>query len=346
MQSIKQSLRAGIGILVTVVFIYLAFRKVDLGQMAHSFRSANYWYLLPALLILFLSHYLRALRWRYFLNPVKRLDTGSLFSSLMVGYAANVVMPAHLGELIRAHTLSRKRPVSMGCAFATIVVERIIDVFALLILLALCMMIYPFPSWVVASGYVMLGGAVLLFAVLILSRRYEVRTLSALRLFMKPLPTTFTDKVVSWAGRFLSGIVSLEHRLDYLVVGALSVAIWVCYALTFHISLYAFDFVELYSLAWYVSLILLVITTISVVVPSSPGYIGAFHYLCKLALGLFGVPASPALSYATVAHAVCFLPVFVVGLVLANYQGMSVRKVEARIKAAEASCEVGAPKAL
>jgi uncharacterized protein (TIRG00374 family) len=345
MQSIKQSLRTGIGILISVVFIFLAFRKVDLSQMVSSFRSADYWYLLPTLSILFLSHYLRALRWRYFLDPVMRLDTGSLFSSLMVGYAANVVMPAHLGELVRAHMLSRKRPVSMGCAFATIVVERIIDVFALLILLALSMMIHPFPSWVVASGYVMLGGAVLLFAALILSRKHEVRTLSALRFFVKPLPARFTERVVSWTGRFLSGIVPLKRRLDYPLVGVLSVAIWVCYGLTFHLSLYAFDFVEEYNLVWYVALVLLVITTISVVVPSSPGYVGTFHYLCQLALGLFGVPAAPALSYATVAHAVCFLPVFVVGLALANYQGMSVRKVEVAVGAAQAACEVAAQKA-
>jgi uncharacterized protein (TIRG00374 family) len=343
MQFLKQSLRTGTGLALSVFFIYLAFRKVDFSQMAESFGSANYWYLFPTLLILFLSHYLRALRWRYFLDPVVRLDTGSLFSSLMVGYAANVVMPAHLGEFVRAHMLSRKRPVSMGCAFATIVVERIIDVFALLVLLALLMMIHPFPSWVVLSGYVMLGAAVLLFASLILSRKYEARTLSALRFLMKPLPGGFTERVVSWAGRFLSGIVPLKRRLDYPVVGLLSVAIWACYGLTFHLSLYAFDFVRVYNLAWYVALVLLVITTISVVVPSSPGYVGAFHYLCQLALGLFGVPAATALSYATVAHGVCFVPVFVVGLVLANCEGMSVRRVEAPVGAAEAACEVKAP---
>ncbi len=337
MQYIRRNLRTGIGIVISAVFIYLAFRKVDFSQMAHSLRSANYWYLLPTLLILFLSHYLRALRWRYFLDPVVRLDTGSLFSSLMVGYAANVVMPAHLGELVRAHTLSRKRDVSMGCAFATIVVERIIDVFALLILLAFSMMIHPFPSWVVTSGYVMLGGAVLLFAALILSRKYEVRTLSALRFVTKPFPVTFRERIVSCTARFLRGIVPLKRGPDYAVVSALSIAIWACYALTYHLSLYAFDFVKVYNLVWYVAVVLLVITTISVVVPSSPGYVGTFHYLCQLALGLFGVPSAPALSYAAVAHAVCFLPVFVVGLTLANYEGMSVRRVEAPIEAASDS---------
>ena len=345
MKLIKQSLRTGIGILISAVFIYLAFRKVDLSRMLHSFRSANYWYLVPILFILFASHYLRSLRWRYFLDPVMRLRTGSLFAALMVGYAANMVMPAHLGEIVRAHMLSRKRPISMGCAFATIVVERIIDVFALLILLAFSMMIHPFPKWVVASGYVMLGGAVFLFAALIFSKKNEQKTLKAVRFIMKPLPPRFSERAALGGSLFLSGIAPLRRRMDYPVVGVLSVAIWVCYGLTFHLCLYAFNLVEAYNLVWYVALVLLVITTISVVVPSSPGYVGTFHYLCQLGLGLFGVPAAPALSYAAVAHAVCFLPVFFVGLVLANYEGMSMRRPEVPAGEIAPVCEVVAQKA-
>jgi hypothetical protein len=80
----------------------------------------------------------------------------------------------------------------------------------------------------------------------------------------------------------------------------------------------------IHSIAWYVSLILLVITCVAVIVPSSPGYIGPYHYLCQITLAMFSVPAGPALSYATVVHAITFLPVLLVGLVLANYEGMSV----------------------
>jgi glycosyltransferase 2 family protein len=332
MQSMRKNLGTGVAILVSAVFIYLAFREVDFGRMLQSFGSVNYWYLVPTFFILFASHYLRALRWRYFLDPIVRLDTGSLFTALMVGYAANVVMPAHLGEIVRAQVLSRKRPISMACAFATIVIERIIDLFSLLILLALFMMIHPFPQWVVTSGYVMLGIAVFLFSALIVCRRYEQETLNALRFILKPMPQRFSDWVSLRVMLFLDGIVPLKRWMDYPLTGVLSVAIWSCYGLTFHFCLYAFNFVEVYNLDWYVALVLLVITTISVVVPSSPGYLGTFHYLCQLSLGLFGVPASPALSYATVVHAVCFLPVFFAGLALANYEHMSVRAPKASLQ--------------
>lgn len=101
------------------------------------------------------------------------------------------------------------------------------------------------------------------------------------------------------------------------------------HGLTFHSCLYAFDFVAIYDIAWHAALVLLVIMTISVVVPSSPGYVGTFHYFSQLSLGLFGVPSEPALSYATLTHAACVLTVFVVGLVLANVEGVSLRRVQA-----------------
>ena len=86
----------------------MAFRKVDFQQMWQALDSANYWYLLPAILVMLFSHYLRAIRWRYLLDSISRLDVGTLFSSLMIGYAANIVLPAHLGELLRAYVLSKK----------------------------------------------------------------------------------------------------------------------------------------------------------------------------------------------------------------------------------------------
>ena len=125
----KYKVRLTIGIFIGILFLYVAFRSVDVHKMWQALKTAHYWYLLPAVGTAFFSHYLRAFRWRYLLDPIRRLDTGALFSSLMIGYAANTVVPAHLGEFLRAFVLSKKRRVAMSSVFATIVVERIIDVF-------------------------------------------------------------------------------------------------------------------------------------------------------------------------------------------------------------------------
>jgi len=69
--------------------------------------------------------------------------------------------------------------------------------------------------------------------------------------------------------------------------------------------------------------------TISVVIPSTPGYVGTYHYLCQVALAMFAVPASEALSFAVVAHAISVMPVMLLGLVCANVEGVSIYRTAA-----------------
>jgi glycosyltransferase 2 family protein len=313
-----------IGLLISLVFLFLAFRKVDFSQMWMSLRTANYLYLVPTLATIFLSHFLRAFRWRYLLDPIRRVDTKSLLSSLLIGYAANVVTPAHLGEILRAYILSKKRALSMSALLATVVMERIIDVFSLLALMALALAIYPFPDWVVKSGTILFAVTGTLFSILVILKKSNSFAMFSMALTQRVLPRGLAQKMDTLLERFLSGIVPLRHWHDYITVTFLSIVIWGCYGLVFYFCLHAFGFIHSFQLAWYVSLILLVITCVAVIVPSSPGYIGPYHYLCQITLAMFSVPAGPALSYATVVHAITFLPVLLVGLVLANYEGMSV----------------------
>jgi uncharacterized protein (TIRG00374 family) len=319
----KHKAKLFFGILISLFFMVLAFRKVDFGQMWTSLKTAHYLYFLPVIAVVFLSHLLRAFRWRYLLDPIRRLDTSSLFTSLIIGYAANVVTPAHLGEVLRSYVLSKKRELPMSAILATVVMERIIDVFSLLALMVVAIFVHPFPDWVIRSGYLMFAATLVLLFLIVLLRKSQSFTRAFLALVLKILPDRVAHRVSIITKRFISGIVPLRKWHDYITVTFLSMAIWACYGLIFQFSLYAFDFVEAFQLGWYVSLMLLVITCIAVVVPSSPGYVGPYHYLCQITLAMFAVPAGPALSYATVVHAVSFLPVLLVGLALANYEGMS-----------------------
>jgi uncharacterized protein (TIRG00374 family) len=307
---------------VSALFLYLAFREVDFGQMWDSLKNANYWYLLPATLIILFSHFLRAFRWRYLLDPVQRAHTPSLFSALIIGYGANMVIPAHLGEFLRAYVLSQKQKIPMGSVFATIVMERIIDVFSLLVIMFLAVLIHPFPEWVVKSGYIMLAAALGLFVFLILFKRFPKRAETLLHILLKPVPDRIGSGIEKSTHRFFSGILPLKQWSDYVIVALLSVCIWICYGFVFYMCFQAFDFIEAYNFPWYAALILLVITTISVVVPSSPGYVGPYHYLCQVSLGMFAVPESSALSYATVVHGVNFLPVLALALLFAGFEGL------------------------
>jgi glycosyltransferase 2 family protein len=342
MQSNSHRGKLIIGLLISVLFMYLAFRKVNFREMGQAFAMANYIFLVPAIGITFFSHWLRAIRWRYLLEPIKRVGTFSLFSALIVGYMSNVFLPAHLGEFVRAYILSKKRDLSMSTTFATIVVERVIDIFSLLVLMVFTIFVYPFPGWVTKSGYIMFAITLGLFLFMILLKRFRDPTLKAVRLLARPLPQRWEQNLEGALTKFVDGVVPLRRWHDYLTVSFLSVVIWACYGASFYLCFHAFDFVNTYHLPWSASLVLLVITTVSIVVPSSPGYVGTYHYLCQLALSMFGVPAGPALSYAIAAHGITFIPVFLVGLVFARSEGVALSRMSEARSLAEADEESSA----
>ena len=207
-------------------------RTGGIHRITHA-KQANYWYLVPAAAAIFFSHFLRAFRWRYLLDPIRRLDTMSLFSSLIIGYAANTFMPAHLGEFLRAYVLSKKRRIPMSPVFATIVVERIIDIFSLLVLMLLAFFLHPFPDLVIKSAYIMFAGTLGLLMFLVFLKKATSPTLKFIGFILKPLPSTFERKVKATLKNFLAGIVSLKRWHDYITVGFLSTIIWVCYGLVF-----------------------------------------------------------------------------------------------------------------
>lgn len=316
------------GIALSLIFIFLAFRQVSFSQMLLALGRANYWYLLPVLAVIALSLVLRSLRWQYLLAPLQKVKIGGLFTSLTIGYMANTFLPAHLGEFVRAWHLQKKTGIAASSVFATIVMERLIDVFSLLLLLAVSLMVFPFPGWVRKSGGGMLALVVALSVLLLGMKKYQLKTMALSARLLRLLPASMAVKIKGLLEQFLNGVMALKRPAHYLAVGTLSLLIWVCYALTIQLLFLAFAFVGRYQLPWSAALVVTVVTTISVVVPSSPGYVGSFHYLCQLALGLFAIPKGPALSYAIVLHAVSVYPLFFLGLFFLTREKLSLKSLQ------------------
>jgi uncharacterized protein (TIRG00374 family) len=235
----------------------------------------------------------------------------------------NTVLPAHLGEVFRANVVGRNEKIPTSSVLATVVMERIIDVFTLLIIMLVAVFAYPFPDWVTLSGYVMFAGVAGLFLFLFLLKQQHKLTVSLMNFGLGLLPKKIANKLEELIHTFIGGLNGMTKKKDYLKVAVLSLVIWFCYWLLFHTLFYSFDLVEGYNLNAVSSLVLLVITTISVVVPSSPGYVGTYHFLCMKSLELFGVPGSVGLSYAFMAHGISIIPTAIVGFMLAWKEGIN-----------------------
>jgi uncharacterized protein (TIRG00374 family) len=326
-QRILNICKLGIGVAISAFFLYLAFRQVDLQKLVNVLKNSNGAILIPAVLVVFASHWFRAVRHGYFLAPIKRIKNSSLFSALMIGYMANTFLPAHLGELLRAYVIGKKERVSGSSILATITVERIIDVLSLLIIMGLVFMVYPFPDIVKLSAYLTFIFVMVLVGFLAFVKIKPQETHRIVEIITKPFPRKIGDKLLELLKSFREGVVTLKDRQSYLIVFILSIIIWICYAVVFAIGFYAFNFIETYNVPLGASFVLLVITTISILVPSSPGYVGTYHWLCMISLSLFAVPKSPALGYAIVIHAVNFIPVAIVGVAFSLKEGIKISKI-------------------
>ncbi|MFC1825730.1 lysylphosphatidylglycerol synthase transmembrane domain-containing protein [Thermodesulfobacteriota bacterium] len=150
--------------MISALFIYLALRKVDLPRMWLVMRSAD---LLPLLMVIFitlLQYIIRAWRWGILLEPIGKTGFLTRLSSIHIGFAANFLLPARLGEFIRANTLGQKENISGSSTFGTIVVERLFDGFTLLLFLLIGLVFTSFPpEWRYISSSLRGAGFLIFF---------------------------------------------------------------------------------------------------------------------------------------------------------------------------------------
>lgn len=299
-----------IGLLVSAVFLYLSFRKVDLGEMKSALSQAHYLYVLPSTLFLIVGFWIRALRWKVLLQPVKAVGTHLLFSATMIGFMANNVLPARLGEFVRADAIGRQASISRSAAFATIVVERLFDGLTLLLFLVGTLTLSSFPDWVRRTGMATLGLYALGIVFIYLLHRRTEAAVRVAEYLLQPLPGRISGKLVHQLKLFASGLHVLSQGRHLFSTSLLSLLLWVVNIASLQCILEAFDL----GLPWYAAFTIEAILAMGVILPSSPGFVGVFQGFCILALALFGVSQSVALGFSVVLHATGYIPVTAIGL--------------------------------
>lgn len=316
-QRTRRTLTYVISALITVVFLYIAFRGIDLDLLFISIKSANYWWMLIMFVLLMISHFFRAWRWRYMLNPIKR-DIGmrNLFSSVLVGYLMNNVLP-RAGELVRPYAIGRLESIPKSAALGTIVVERIMDTVSFLILLAIVPVVYDGPlyetfPWLKQTSMT-ISIAVFIFIVLVtvlMARRDWTNGL--LKLLSKVLSANISQKLERIAHSFLDGFLFLKEPRHFFIITFFSVIVWFLYILMLYVAFFAFNLQH--QLGFGSAIVLQAISSIGFAIPT-PGGTGTYHFFASQTLSrLFQIPEETALSYATVTHAVTFIGGTLVGL--------------------------------
>jgi len=307
---VKRNLSLICGTILSLLFLWLAFRRVDLQEVWHALRQADPLLVALALLTFLLTQVVKAVRWKTLFYPDQRARRLSkLLEVIVIGQMVNAAIPARLGEVARAYLLGKIEQISIAYTFGTIVLEKALDSLMLVIMVLLISIFMPLPVWLKGSSLIVSGGMVLLLVVMTLLSRWEDRLPSWLDRVLGPrswLTRVGVTGAVQRAALSLRPLRSLKLNAQ---LWGWSLLNWLLMIGTNEILLWAFGL----HLPWTAAPLLLAILNIGIIVPSSPGRIGIFHYLCVLTLGLYDVDPSMALAYGIVLHALVYLPIFLFG---------------------------------
>jgi uncharacterized protein (TIRG00374 family) len=301
------------GIVVSVLFVYLAVRKVDLSESLRVLGSLDPRWLVAAILVyLLLALPTRALRWRLILREQKPLPLKEVLVPIFIGYMVNNVLPARIGELYRAHYLGRRVRMKRSGALGSIVVERTFDGLVVVGMVLLLFLLFPQAQF--------LGGAALAMTLVFLALAggilfYSLVTAGTNRTIDKALgllPQRLQQSVGLRLEFFLKGIRGVSTTGKTLAVGFYTVCAWSFEACalalvlsSFRISLTLSGFILVYALS-----------ALATTLPSGPSYVGPYQYAFVLSLGASGISEETALAVSLATQLALFGSVTVIGLAL------------------------------
>ena len=324
-----------LGFLLAAFFLYLFLRNVDASELWRSVKEGDPWWLLLSGFLGFFNYFVRAYRWRFFFDPIKKTSLINLSTTTIIGFAINTIFPAKIGEIVRPVLLASKENISKSAAMATVVLERVFDLASILFLLVFYLLILVRPEQLSPQARSLLeelnragvllfaGMLVLLFFLYYLKKRPDV-VLRWIRKFERILPSKVAHSIDEVLGSFNQGL-SILH--DPKIIGKIiynSILFWllICGGVWAGIRAYVPDF------HFFGTFLIVPILAIGIAVPT-PGGIGSYHYACQLGLTrFFNVSEDAAGAVALVSHALVFIPITILGVIMLWREGLSAVKIK------------------
>jgi uncharacterized protein (TIRG00374 family) len=336
---LKRLAVALIGIAVSVVALVIVFRSVNLEAALDAFRAAEFAWLVPAFGVLVVGFVLRLVRWDWLL-PLRADGTRApvlrILPCLFIGYLGNVILPARLGEPIRAYLVSRRESIAFGGVFGSVVLERIIDTVVLAVLAFVASVRLDAPEWVRQGTAILsiLGvGLVVVLATIGLAPFLPLvrRALGVLPAALHP------ERLLHGIKGFVQFSGGSHRRPMVLIATLLSVGAWFCDAAMIFFVARALQI----QLDPAEAILISAVTVLSTAIPSAPGYVGTYELAAVTIATALGVPSGPALAMAVLAHALAIVPSAVGGALSAIALGINWRSVSdaAVVARARASAE-------
>jgi uncharacterized protein (TIRG00374 family) len=315
---LKPSWRSAIGIALSAVLLWWTLRDVSLATVWSELSKASIPLFLASALCATLIFPLRAFRWRTILEPVApNQPLGALWRATAIGMMTNNLVPARAGEIARAYALTRQTSVPFATSIASLAVDRLFDMLVLLLLAVAAFLDPAFPRTAriagqslgdLAQGSIVL--VVILLAALYALAFFPAQIVRVFEIFARRISPALEARGKSVLTRFSEGLSVLRHPGRFVAVLAWTVAHWLLNALGFWLGFKAVGV----SLPFSAALFLQTLIAIGVALPSAPGFFGVFEKFATVGLGIYGVPATQATSWAIGFHILSFIPITLIGM--------------------------------
>lgn len=321
-----------LGALLAAALLALFFRGIDWHALGQALGAARPLPLLGLVLVTVAVYSVRAWRWGDLLAPLGRVGYPDLFSATMVGFASGLLVP-RAGELLRPWLVSRRHPIPTSAGFATIILERLVDLITVLVLFALYLFVLPAPA-AQREGRLMdllkLGGAAAglaalgVLAFLLALHANADRVVGFVERLLARAPRWLAEPLGHVLHAFSAGLAVLRAPVPHLArIGLQSLVVWLLIALGFHLNHLAFRV----ELPFHATFLLIAFLVVGVAIPT-PGMVGGFHAFYLVALSeVYGVDRATAAAAGIAAHALTNLPVLAFGLALLGREGLSLGRV-------------------
>jgi glycosyltransferase 2 family protein len=306
-----------LGVVVSIVFLALALRGLDLEGFWTTVRQANYWWLIPGVAVYFGAVWARTWRWHYMLRHIRRIPLMRLFPIVVIGYMGNNVYPARAGELLRSYVLKRKEAVPLGASLATVVLERLFDGLVMLLFVFVTLPFAPLPAAYVTL--ITIFSVVFMLALLVflaLAVRPERMSRAYAWLVDRLLPVPWRPRVHGWFDPFIVGLQSLRSPRDLALIFLSSALIWLAETTKYWFVMHAFPF----RVGFPVLMLMTAVVNLFTTLPSTPGYVGTFDLPGISILTAYNVPRNVAAGYTLVLHVALWLPITALGVLFMLFE--------------------------
>jgi len=331
----KQTARVAISLALMVVLLAVFLWNVDMAEVGRSITGADPALLALAVFLALFAYWLRAVRWQFILRPVGRVRHSSVVLTTAVGYAASTLLPARMGDIIRPLLLARRDRIPASASLASILTERVFDMWTVVLFFLVFIIWRPeMPELdeqalhsleiLSLSGY-LIGAGLLVGTLMLLGLfRYQDRFVEVLTRPVAWINARWRGPAANFLNHFLDGLRVLQRPRDLLVTVVASLVMWYVIYWQVRITLLAFDL----DLPLRAAFLLTTLAVIGLAVPT-PGGMGGFHKATQVGLTLFfAVELNRATAIAIAYHAVCFLPITIIGLLCLPLLGFNLREVK------------------